>query len=255
MKKMNLKIITETPDYLVIHKPAGLIVHGGPNISEPSLSDLLLEHCPKIKNVGEDPLRPGLVHRLDKGVSGLMVIAKNNKSFIDLKEQFKKRKIEKEYLALVYGKISKDEGKIDFPIRRASSGHKMAALPIASKGLIDKEHLSDRDQGTNKALLESREALSYFYIKKRFINYSLLRVAIKTGRTHQIRVHLSAYGHPLVGDDLYGTKKTRVKNKKLALERIFLIAHKLSFADLAGEKQSFTTTLDKELKSFLETIK
>lgn len=255
MKKTNLKIITETPDYLVVHKPAGLIVHGGPNISDSSLSDLLLANFPKIKNVGDDPLRPGLVHRLDKEVSGLMVVAKNNKSFINLKEQFKKRKIEKEYLALVYGKISKDEGKIDFPIRRASSGHKMAALPITSKGLIDKERLSDRDQGTNKALLGSREALSYFFIEKRFINYSLLRVIIKTGRTHQIRVHLSAYGHPLVGDNLYSTKKTREKNKKLALGRIFLIANKLSFTDLHGQKQSFSTTLDKELEQFLETIK
>jgi len=249
------EIIKETADYLVINKPAGLVVHGGPGIKGPTLADWLRKSYPKIKNVGDDPERPGIVHRLDKEVSGLMVIAKRQASFDSLKEQFQKKQIIKEYLALVYGRIAKDDGEINFPIRRAASGHKMAALPLMSQGLIEKDRLSSRDEGTNKALLSARTAITSFKIIKRFINYSWLRLNIKTGRTHQIRVHLSAYGHPLVGDDLYGTKKTKVKNKKLDLKRIFLISVRLSFTDLEGEKQDFSIGLDPELENRLKTLK
>ncbi|MFA5163721.1 MAG: RNA pseudouridine synthase [Patescibacteria group bacterium] len=255
MKNNILEIIQETDDYLVINKPAGLIVHGGPGIKEKTLVDFLLQERPKLKTVGEDPLRPGIVHRLDKEVSGLMVIAKNQASFEHLKKQFQTRDIIKEYLALVYGKINKEEGEINFPIKRASSGHKMAALPLIKKGLIEKKSLSDRDQGTNAALMASREAITLFKIKQRLINYTLLELRIKTGRTHQIRVHLSAYGHPLVGDDLYGTAKTRIKNKKIALGRIFLFAQKLSFKDISGEKQEFKLALEPELEAFLKKLK
>ncbi|MCX6798092.1 MAG: RNA pseudouridine synthase, partial [Candidatus Falkowbacteria bacterium] len=210
---------------------------------------------PEIKNVGDDPMRPGIVHRLDKEVSGLMVIAKNQLSFENLKKQFKKREINKEYIALVYGKIEPEEGEINFPIRRAQSGYKMAALPIMNSGLIEKKRLSGRDAGTNEALLKSREALSLFKVIKRFINYTLLQVRIKTGRTHQIRVHFAAYGHPLVGDNLYSTKKTRVKNKKLNLGQVFLFSKRLAFSDLAGKTQEFELDLSPELKVFLEKIR
>jgi len=103
--------------------------------------------------------------------------------------------------------------------------------------------------------LEGRNALTNFVVEKRFINYTLLKVRIKTGRTHQIRVHMSAYGHPIVGDDLYGTKKTRIKNKKLALDRIFLVASRLEFKNLAGEKVSYEVKLPKDLKDFLAKVK
>lgn len=255
MTNSNIKIIKETADYLVVSKPAGMIVHGGPGIKEKTLVDFLLTTHPKLKGIGDDPLRPGIVHRLDKEVSGLMVIAKNQISFNQLKEQFQKRDIIKEYIALVYGRINKDEGEINFPIKRASSGHKMAALPLIKAGLIEKKSLSDRDQGTNAALLSAREAITLFKIKQRLINYTLLQVRIKTGRTHQIRVHLSAYGHPLVGDDLYGTAKTRVKNKKIALGRIFLFSQKLSFYDSNGEKQEFKLELEPALQDFLKKLK
>lgn len=249
------KIIEATNDYLVIAKPAGLTVHGGTSIKEKTLVDWLLKKYPKLKNVGEDPLRPGIVHRLDKEVSGLMVVALNNKSFLSLKEQFKSRQIIKEYTALVYGKIAKDEGEINFPIRRSQSGHKMAALPIMNEGLIEKKRLSGRDEGTNAALLKSREALSIFKVIKKYINYTLLDVQIKTGRTHQIRVHFSAYGYPLVGDNLYSTKKTRVKNKKLNLGQIFLFSKRLAFTDLKGERHEFKLELNQKLQSFLDKIK
>lgn len=246
-----IEIIAETSDYLVINKPAGLAVHGGGNLKEPTLADWLIKKYPKIKKVGDDPIRPGLVHRLDREVSGLMVIAKNNQSFINLKNQFKEREIVKEYLALVYGRLSKDEGIIDFPITRSSEGYKMAALPNNASELLNRRHPQVRDQGNIESWLKSRQALTEFETIQKFINYTLLRVKIKTGRTHQIRVHFFAYGHPLVGDNLYCTKKTKEKNKKLPLNRVFLVACRLQFKSRDGQKQEFKINLPVELKNYL----
>lgn len=232
--------IFEDENYLVINKPAGLLVHGADHIKEPTLIDQLLSAYPRLTRVGEDPKRPGLIHRLDKLVSGLMVIAKTPESFDSLKKQFQKRTIAKYYTALVYGQIAKDEDEINFPIKRSSKGHKMAALPLTTKGTVN---------------ITNRRAITEFEVAKRFISYTLLKVKTKTGRTHQVRVHLSAYGHPVVGDDLYGTKKTKIKNKKLKLERIFLVADKLSFVDLHGEKKEFKIKLFPELKIFLKQLK
>lgn len=245
------EIIYEDSDCLVINKPAGLAVHGGGNITEATLADLLIEKYPEIKTVGDDPMRPGIVHRLDKEVSGLMVIAKNQASFENLKKQFKKREINKEYIALVYGKVEHEEGTINFPIKRASTGHKMAAMPIQAIDLLSRKTPTSRDQGNIAGSFKAREALTTFKIIKRFVNYTLLEVKIKTGRTHQIRVHFFAYGHPLVGDPLYNTTKTRIKNNKLNLGRVFLMACHLSFKDLKGIKQDFKLDLSEDLKKFL----
>lgn len=254
-KKLEPTIIFENNDYLVVNKPAGLIVHGGPGIEEPVMTDWLHSHYPDIINVGDDPLRPGLVHRLDKEASGLMVIAKTDKAFKYFKKQFQNRKIIKKYTALVYGSISKDDDTINFPIKRSSDGYKMAALPVSSGTIGDKNKPNNRDRGTLKAQDESKEAITEFSVVKRFINYTLLDITIKTGRTHQIRVHFYAYGHPLLGDPLYWTKKTKVKNQKVNLGRIFLVSRELSFKDPSGEKQSFTIDLPKELKDFLQKTK
>ncbi len=251
-KKLEPIIIFENEDYLIINKPAGLIVHGGPGITEPALTDWLRKLYPFIENVGEDPLRPGLVHRLDKEASGLMVIAKNQKSFDHFKKQFKNRRITKKYIALAYGHINKDEDIINFPIKRAHDGYKMAALPTSSEAITDKNKPNNRDRGTLRAQEESREAITEFNVIKRYINYTLLEVKIKTGRTHQIRVHLYAYGHPLLGDPLYFTKKTKVRNQKINLGRIFLVASELSFKDLNKEKQTFNIELPTELSNFLK---
>lgn len=235
---MNLKIIDKTKDYLIINKPAGLIVHGAPHIKEPTLIEGLIKKYSKIKKVGDDPARPGIVHRLDKLVSGLMIIACTNESFDNLKKQFQKRTVAKYYTALVYGQIEADEGRIDFPIYRSKGGYKMVALPKTVKR--EKNPLG-------------RTALSEFEIMKRYINYTFLKVRIKTGRTHQIRCHLAAFGHPVVGDDLYGTNKTRLKNKKLGLNRIFLHAHRLEFDNLRGERKKYKLELPDELTDLLNT--
>jgi len=242
------EIIYETEDYLVINKPAGLAVHPGGNLEEKTLTDWLVVQYPKIISVGEDPVRPGIVHRLDKEVSGLMVIAKNNDCFFDLKEQFKSRTISKEYLALVHGRIINDDGVINFPITRSKSGHKMAALPAGSSDLLVRRNPKQRDQGNIKSWFKSREASTEFNVVKKFVNFTLLRVKIKTGRTHQIRVHFFAYGHPLAGDDLYCTKKTKDKNKKINLGRVWLIADHLEFTDLKKERQKFKINLPEELE-------
>lgn len=235
-----IQVLAKTDDYLIINKPAGLIVHPVTGHQETSLADILLKKYPELSKVGEDPMRPGIVHRLDKEVSGLMVIARTSVFFDCIKNQFLKRLTKKSYTALVYGQISKIEDTINFPIERAITGHKMSALPLMVKGKIV-------DRG--------RRALTEFLVTQKFVNYTLLKVRIKTGRTHQIRVHMAAYGHPLVGDELYSTSKTRLQNKKLNLGRIFLVADELSFVNLAGQTKSFTLELPEELQNFLNPIK
>jgi len=185
---------------LVINKPAGLAVHGGGNIKEPTLADLLIARYPDIIYVGDDPIRPGLVHRLDKEVSGLMVIAKNNETFEYLKNQFKDRDVNKQYIALVHGKMTTDYGEINFPIKRSREGYKMAAMPLNTVDLLSRRKPTDRDQGNLDGIFKAREAITEYNVIKRFINYTLLQVKIKTGRTHQIRVHSAHIGHVIVGD-------------------------------------------------------
>ena len=235
---MTFKIIKKTRDYFIINKPAGLIVHGAPHIKGPTLIDELIKKFPKIKKIGDDPARPGIVHRLDKLVSGLMLVARTAESFDNLKKQFQKRTVTKYYTALVYGRIEADEGQIDFPIYRSKGGYKMVALPKTVKR--EKNPLG-------------REALSEYEITKRYINYTLLKVQIKTGRTHQIRCHMAAFGHPVVGDELYGTRKTMVKNEKLNLNRIFLHASRLEFDNLKGKRKKYEIELPKELTKLLNT--
>lgn len=234
------KIIFANKEFIVVNKPSGLIVHGAPHIKEPTLADWLIKKYPAIKKVGEDKARPGIMHRLDKDASGLMVIARTNEAFKSLKKQFQSRLVEKEYTALVYGSIAKETDKINFSLKRSAGGHRQAAVP---EGYNFKENF-----------LELREAFSEFKVIKRFVNYTLLSVRISSGRKHQIRVHMFAYGCPLVGDDLYSTKKTREMNHKNNLGRIFLVASKLSFRDLSGVKQSFAIELPPELENFLSEL-
>lgn len=245
------EIIFEDKNYLVINKPAGLIVHGGNGIEEETLADLIIKKYPNIKEVGDDPIRPGIVHRLDKEVSGLMVVAKTQEAFEDLKKQFKNRDVNKHYLALTHGRIVADYGEINFPIKRSTSGHKMAAMPLATDKLLNRKNPQIRDEGNLAELAKAKKAVTQFKILKRFVNYTYIEVKIKTGRTHQIRVHFFAYGHPLVGDNLYTTKKTKIKNDKLGLKRIFLTAHHLSFKDLEGNKKTFSLDLPADLQSVL----
>lgn len=225
-----IKIIYEDKNILVVDKPAGLEVASEREKSEPTLVDWLVKKYPSIAKVGPDPARPGIVHRLDKNASGLLLVAKTEAAFELLSKQFKERTVKKEYTVLVHGVVTQDEGTIEFPIARANSG-RFAALPLGSGS--------------------GRLAITEYEIVERFKNFTLLKVKIKTGRTHQIRVHLFALGYPVVGDKLYRSKKI----KEPILPRLFLHASKVIFTDLEGKWQELESNLPEDLKIFLSAIK
>lgn len=229
-----IEVVAETPDYAIINKPAGLIIHGSAFLLEPSLVDWLLKRYPEIKGVGDDEMRPGIVHRIDKDVSGMVVVARNEAAFKHFKKLFAYRRIKKIYTALVYDKVIREKDTIEFVMERSTSGHKMAARPVNQEG---------------------KPSVSEFEIITRFINYTLLKIQIKTGRTHQIRAHLAAYGHPIVGDNLYGTHRTKLSNQKLKTDRIYLVATELGFKDLQGEPQKYTIELPEKFVALLKVVK
>jgi 23S rRNA pseudouridine1911/1915/1917 synthase len=236
-RKLTPKIIAKTKDYLVIEKPSGLLTHPTMAGEKISLAGWLAEKFPEIKKVGDDPkVRPGIVHRLDKEASGLMVIARTQKMFDFLKDQFKNRTIEKEYFALAHGRVARDWEILNFPIARSETSDRMAARPV-----------------TEEAVAGEKEAKTEFFVEKRFVNFTLLKVILHTGRMHQIRVHFLAYNHPLVGDPLYFQKK-RKRDWDEKLGRLFLHSAKLSFVDLNGDKKTFESDIPEQLKNFLETL-
>lgn len=238
-EKFKINIIKETPDYLVIEKPYGLLTHSTEKNEPDSLASMLAKKYPELKKVGEDKKRPGIVHRLDKEASGLLVVARTQPMFEHLKNQFKNRTVEKEYLALAHGKTSKDFDKINFPLERGRNVERMSALPATKNG------------ETNTL---GKEALTEFDVEKRFINFTLLKVKIHTGRMHQIRAHLLAYNHPIVGDPLYRQKKRKDKWDKIC-GRLFLHCVRLAFFDRNGEKQEFNSALPQTLSDFLLLLK
>lgn len=238
-EKFKINIIKETPDYFVVEKPYGLLTHSTEKNEADSLASMLTKKYPALKKVGDDPKRPGIVHRLDKEASGLLVVARTQKMFEHLKDQFKNRTVQKEYLVLAHGKTSKDFDTINFPLERGRNVERMSALPATEYGRIN---------------TLGKEALTEFDVEKRFINFTLLKVKIHTGRMHQIRAHLLAYNHPVVGDPLYKQKKRKDKWDKVC-GRLFLHCVKLGFTDLNGEKQEFTSVLPKPLADFLLLLK
>ncbi len=221
---ISIKIVYEDKDLLVIDKDAGMVVH--PTLDHPTatLVNALLFHFKNMPEMGES-LRPGIVHRLDKGTSGLIVIAKNEKALESLKNQFKGRGVAKKYISLVQGKIEKSAGKIDAPIGRHPVNRKK--FTVAEKG---------------------REAVTdYRLIRHVGDKFSLLEVEPKTGRTHQIRVHLSHIGHPIIGDKLYGGK--------MLLKRQFLHASFLEFTHpKTRERVSFESKLPPDLQAVLDKL-
>ncbi|MBU1180379.1 RNA pseudouridine synthase, partial [Patescibacteria group bacterium] len=222
IKKLKYKLLHEEKDYLIVEKPAGMLTHSADG--ELGLADMLLKDYPEIEGVGEE-YRWGIVHRLDRDVSGALLAARTKKFFKHIKAQFKERKVKKIYLALVYGNVERDEGDINFRIARSKSG-KMAARPETQEG---------------------KEAATYFDVPKHFRNYAYLRVQILTGRTHQIRAHMLAYGHPIVGDKIYRARKQKIK-LPCELDRIFLHSHLIGFEDLDGKWVEYKSELPKKLK-------
>ena len=235
-----IQIMAETNDYLVINKPVGLLVHPTQTKTEFTLVDWLIKKYPVIKKVYDHEnklgiLRPGIVHRLDRDVSGLMIIAKTQPMFDALKNQFKQRIIKKEYLALVHGVFNLNEGKIERAIARSKKTGLMVVLTGVSQF--------------------GKEAITEFEVVKRFKNYTLLKIKLLTGRTHQIRVHLKSIGHSIVGDKLYQTRDVRLKKGKIAIENIFLYSAGLGFNDLENNWQEFKLKEPKWWQEFLRNLK
>ncbi|HSC29449.1 MAG TPA: RluA family pseudouridine synthase [Vicinamibacterales bacterium] len=229
-----LRIVFEDPDILVLDKPAGMVVHPAAGHVRGTLVNALLHHVKDLSGIGGE-LRPGIVHRLDRGTSGLMVVAKHDESHHELSRQFRDREVEKEYVCLVWGVVQAGR-RIDAPIGRDAR---------------NRQKMSTRARRTRSAVTRVTWA-------RHFKGVSLLKVVIATGRTHQIRVHLSAIGHPIVGDPVYGGVHRRVPahlRAVLRLERPFLHAARLSFTHPRDRRRvDFDSPLPPELESVLDDI-
>ncbi len=228
MKNFELKrnIVFENNDLLIINKLAGIVVHPDKKYKDNTLADYVVQEYPEIKNVGQSG-RPGIVHRLDKDTSGLIIVAKNQKTFDYLKDLFKERKIEKRYYALVYGIMKEKSGIITYSLEKR--GKVRAKLSSTSRPAVTR----------------------YKVIKEYGEEFTLLDVTIETGRTHQIRVHLTKIGHPIVGDKMYKFKRVRQAD----LNRQFLHAYFLKFRLPSGQTHEFRTKLPEDLKEFLHELK
>jgi len=219
-----LNIIYEDDDLLVVDKPAGLTIHPAPGHPSHTLVNAILFHFPHLADIG-DSLRPGIVHRLDKDASGVMLVAKNNAAQLNLINQFKARSVVKAYLVLVRGHLTPENGVIEAPIGRDPGNRKRMAVVTGGK-----------------------EARTQYHVARYIGKYTLLEVKTETGRTHQIRVHLSAIGYSVVGDTTYGVKSA-------FLSRQFIHACRLGFhLPSTGEYVEFTSELPPDLEQALKDI-
>ena len=224
-QRILLDVIYENNDLVVVDKPAGLAVHPGPGHPGGTLANAVLSMCPGIDRVG-DRDRPGIVHRLDKDTSGLIVVAKNGDAYELLSRQFRERVVQKGYLALVERLPDPLEAVIEAPIGRDPRSRKRMAVVV-----------------------DGKQAVTRYRVKESFGSFSLIEVTPTTGRMHQIRVHMASIGHPLAGDRTYG------KPHK-GLQRHFLHAHRLAFrATCDGEYRRFKSDLPEDLRRFLGSLK
>lgn len=222
-----LDIIFEDEDILVINKPSGMVVHPAPGHPRNTLVNAVLFHAPDISIQGST--RPGIVHRLDKDTSGVMVVAKSNRAQASLVDQWQGRGVTKHYTALVAGIVEEDTATIDAPIGRNS---------------VNRQQMTTTRTG--------REAITHFTVLERFDDATLLDVRIETGRTHQIRVHLAFIGYPVVGDALYGNKVSERVATRLEASRQFLHATSLGFRmPSTGEPRTFVASLPDDLEQVL----
>ena len=235
-----LAILYEDGEVIVVNKPAGMVMHPGAGVSSGTLANALVYHFGQLSHA-PGALRPGIVHRLDVGTSGLVVVAKTDRAHLALAAQFEGRSVSKSYLALVYGRVARDEGRVEAPIGRDPRHRvKMAVRPAG----------------------EGRPALTLYRARERFAEFTLLEVEIKTGRTHQIRVHLAHLNPPVVGDAAYDSgrsnnlKPPQVRAAVARLGRPFLHAARLGFAHPdGGQALEFSAPLPPELTEFLDFIR
>lgn len=246
------KIVYEDENVIIVDKPAGLPVHAtGEKDKRETLVSFLLQHYPPIKGVGENSFRPGIVHRLDKETSGLTVIAKNNETFYELKEQFKQGKVEKKYIALVSGILAQDQGTIEMSLVKIgskASSRFNAKLPVTSYG--PEKPLGGLGPFAGLPVTKIKGAVTNYKVLKRHKEYTLVEVMPKTGRMHQIRVHFASINHPVACDKLYGRKS---KKCPPGLARHFLHASYLKFR-LKHALMEFESPLAGDLASTLDEL-
>ncbi|MEW5705911.1 MAG: RluA family pseudouridine synthase [Actinomycetota bacterium] len=225
-----LDIRYEDDDLIVLVKPAGMVVHPAHGHASGTLVNALLAHAPSLSSIG-GITRPGIIHRLDKDTSGLMIVAKNDFAHQILSKELKDRKIKRTYLTLVHGRFKEKEGTIHAPIGRSPRfRQKMSVMGVGS-----------------------REAISHYRVLATYDDYSLVEVRLETGRTHQIRVHMKYISHPVVGDQLYGTGGSK---RDLGLKRQFLHAYKLEFIHpRTGEYLRFEDKLPPDLQEVLDRLR
>lgn len=252
---MEIPILFENKNLLIINKPVGLVVHSDGKTDEPTVVDWILEKYPDINGIGENMIinhkgqeieiyRPGIVHRIDRETSGLLVIAKTQESFDYLKDLFKTKNIQKKYYALVYGNIKNDEGIIDQAIGRSAKDFRMKMAGEYARGKL------------REAETEYRVIQRYFDlhskkdIQGQHNKYTLVECYPKTGRTHQIRVHMKWLNHPIVSDSLYKGKRKQV----LGLDRTALHAAGISFVDIDGVSIDLHTDLPIDIKKAIDSL-
>ena len=232
-QKIGLNIVYEDEYLLVISKKAAVVVHPSPGHSEDTLVNAVLYYCNNLSSVAGD-LRPGIVHRLDKDTSGLIIIAKNDNIHRQLSNQFKTRKVKKTYTALVWGIFSEKKGEIRLPIGRSRLDRKKMSVSL--------------DRG--------RYAVTEFEVIEEFKKCSLVNVNLKTGRTHQIRVHFRYIGHPVIGDREYGNKQSINLASKIGLNRQFLHAKELIFIHpVLNKKMEIEDKIAEDLQESLEKLR
>lgn len=230
---MKIEILYKDSNFLIINKPFGVLVHGDGRGGEETISEWFVSIHPDAKNVGEpitnkdgiEIKRPGVVHRLDKDTSGILVLVKNQEAFLFMKKQFQERKVQKTYHAFVYGEIKEDNGTIDRPIGRSSKDFRLRSAQRGAKGVL-------------------REAVTEYVTIKRGKEHSFLELIPKTGRTHQLRAHLKAISHPVVCDALYAPKR----DCALGFERLALHASKIEFIGPDKQKIAVEAPLPDEFK-------
>jgi 23S rRNA pseudouridine1911/1915/1917 synthase len=226
-----LTIVHEDDDVLVVDKPAGMVVHPGAGVSRGTLAAGVLAHAPETASVGGQR-RPGVVHRLDKGTSGLLVVAKTTRAYHALVAQLAAREVTRVYLAIVHGNVARAEGKIDAPIGRDP---------------LHRQRMAIRPTG------QGRRAVTRFRVLERFDAYTLVECRLETGRTHQIRVHLASLGHPVAGDDTYGRGRPR---PPVDVEGVALHATRLAFVHPVTQRQvEFSSPLPPRLERLVSHLR
>jgi len=231
---MDIKIIYEDDDLVVVDKPTGIVVFPEGQTTENTLIEALVEKYPDLKNAGEAP-RYGIVHRLDKDTSGVLLVAKSTEALLFLQKQFKNREVEKKYVCLVEGEVKDDKGEIKTLIARSPKD-----------GRKQKVYLENEPHPES-----AREAITEYKVLKDFKNYTLLEVEIKTGRRHQIRCHFSYLQHPIAGDKLYSFKNSKIP---AGLTRQFLHSQKLKIQLPNGKTEEFISEMPEELQQVLNNL-